>query len=48
MERGRSVGNSDGADGARSKAGEPVAGDKAKNGRFEELRGGAEFLTGLG
>ena len=46
MEQQRFVGDADGADGTGSEVGEPTAGDKAKDGTSEELRGGAEFLTG--
>jgi hypothetical protein len=46
VERRRSVGDSDGADGAGSEAGEPVAGDRTKDGTSGELGGGAESLTG--
>jgi hypothetical protein len=48
VEQQRSVGDANGADGIGSEAGEPIAGDKAKDGTSEELRGGAESLTGSG
>ena len=48
MERRRSVGDSDSVDGANFEAGEPIAGDEAKDGTSEELGGGAESLTGSG
>ena len=46
MERRISMGDSDGADGAGSKSGESAAGDKTKDGTSEDLKGGAESLTG--
>jgi hypothetical protein len=48
VEQQRFVGDADGADGTGSEAGERTAGDKAKDGTSEELRGGAESLTGSG
>ncbi len=48
MERQGFVGDADDANGAGSEAGEPTAGDKAKDGTFEELRGGAESLIRSG
>jgi hypothetical protein len=42
------VGDSDGADGVASKAGEPAAGDKAKDRASKELGGGADSLTRSG
>jgi hypothetical protein len=42
------LGDSDGADGAGFEAGEPAAGDKAKDGTSEELGGGVESLTRSG
>ena len=42
------MGDSDGADGAGSKSGEPAAGDRTKDVTSEELGGGAESLTGSG
>ena len=48
MEQRISVGDSDGADSARSEAGEPATNDKAKDGTSEDLGGGAESLIGLG
>ena len=46
MEQRISVGDSDDADGAGSKSGEPVAGDRTKDGISEELGGGVESFTG--
>jgi hypothetical protein len=48
VERQRSVGDSDSADGVGSEVGEPVAGDKAKDGTSEELRDWTESLTRSG
>ena len=48
MERRISVGDSDGADGTGSEAGELGAEDRTKDGTSEELRGGEESLTGSG
>ncbi len=42
MERQRYVKDSDGANGAGSKAGKLATGDKAKDGASKELGGGAE------
>ena len=48
MEQRISVGVSNGADGARFESGEPTAGDRTKDGTFEELGGEAMSLTGSG